>query len=367
MTLVEMPTPATGPAAENLLRIAVVAPPWFKVPPDAYGGIEALVAGLVDGLVASGHQVTLIAAGPAGTRAQQHISVYEAPPTTRLGEALPEVLHAAAAARILSDLDVDVVHDNTLAGPLTAGRHTAPVVATAHGPVTGEAGDYLRELRNTVGLVAVSDAQRRLSPGLNWVGRVHNAVDVASYPVGAGRGRYLLFVGRFCPEKGAHVAIDVARAAGRELVLAGKLNEPAEKQYFNALIRPHLGSGIVFVGEADARLKRELYAGAAALLFPACWEEPFGLVMAEAMASGTPVVALRRGSVPEIVVHGRTGFVVDSAVEMVEAVYRIDELDRSACRLHAEARFDLPIMVADYERVFRQLAPSDRLSKAPRT
>lgn len=346
------------------LRIAVVAPPWFHIPPDGYGGIEAMLAGVVDGLVSRGHEVTLIAAGDHRTRAQQFVAVYDEPPSSRLGEPLPEVLHAAVAGRVLADLDPDVVHDNTLAGPLTAGRYRAPTVMTTHGSVVGEPGRYLAELDEAVHLVAISDSQRHAAPGLNWVGRVHNGVDVEAFPVGSGSDGFLLFLGRFCPEKGAHLAIDAAQAAGRQLVLAGKLNEPAERDYFDEAVRPRLGPGVAYVGEADCAMKRELYGAASALVFPIQWDEPFGLVMVEAMACGTPVVALRRGSVGEVVRHGRTGFAVDTPEDLVAAIPRVEEIDRSACRRHVEQHFDLPVMVDGYEQVFLDLATGRGASPA---
>jgi len=356
MTTLETPRPITRVNAGRPLRIAVVAPPWFHVPPDGYGGIETMVADLVDGMVRRGHEVCLVAAGRPGTAAQSFVASYEDPPSQRLGEPLPEVLHAAISSRVLAEFEPDIVHDNTLAGPLMALGRAVPTVATTHGPVVAEPGRYLEALGDSVHLVAISDAQRRTAPGLNWVGRVHNAVDVGSFPVGTGDDGYLLFLGRFCPEKGAHLAIDAARAAGWSLVLAGKLNEPPERAYFDEAVRPRLGAGVTYVGEADAEMKRELYGAAAGLLFPICWEEPFGLVMIEAMACGTPVIAFRRGSVPEVVEHGVTGFVVDGPDDVVGAIRKVGELDRAACRLHVERNFDLPMMVDGYERVFQQLA-----------
>jgi glycosyltransferase involved in cell wall biosynthesis len=340
--------------AAGRLRIAVVAPPWFAVPPDGYGGIEAVVAGLADGLVDRGHDVTLIGAGPPGTRAR-YIPVYDEPQSQRIGEAIPEVVHAAATARLLADLDVDVVHDHTLAGPLTACSRRAPTVVTAHGCVTGEPGRYLRELGKAVGLVAISQAQRLRAPDLSWVGRVHNAVDVESFPVGAGSDGYLLFLGRLSPDKGAHLAIEVARRVGMPIVLAGKVTEPTETRYFEEAIRPRLGPQVCFVGAADADFKRELFGGATALLFPISWEEPFGLVMVEAMACGTPVVALDRGSVPEVVVDGLTGFVVSDPDGLAAAVRKVGQLDRSACRRHVAEHFDMPGMVDGYEAIFDRL------------
>lgn len=343
------------------LRIAMVAPPWFHIPPAAYGGIEAMVADLTNGLVERGHYVTLIAAGAQGTRAQQFIPVYTEPPSARLGEPMPEVVHAAAVGAVLADLDVDIVHDHTLAGPLLARGRRVPTVVTAHGPVGGEPGDYLACLGNSVEVVAISAAQAQRRPDINWIATVHNSIDVASFPLGAGDGRYVLFLGRFNPDKGAHVAIDAARAAGRHILLAGKLNEPAERDYFEREIRPRLGRDAQYVGEADASTKRELYAGAEALVFPVCWEEPFGLVMIEAMACGTPVVALRRGSVAEIVQHGRTGFVLDHPDQLPSAIRVASELDRKDCRSHVEKNFDAPVMVSGHEAVYRTLVEGREL------
>jgi glycosyltransferase involved in cell wall biosynthesis len=343
---------AVLPAA---LRIAMVAPPWFELPPAGYGGIESLVADLVDQLADRGHDVTLIGAGRHLTRASRFVAVFERPPTERLGTPIPEVLHAAAVAEVLRDLDVDLVHDHTLAGPLLAGGRDLPTVVTMHGPVTGELGDYYRRLDRAVNLVAISDAQRRLNPLLNWVGTVHNAVDVATFPYLDRKGDYVLWLGRFCQDKGAHLAIEAARAAGLRIVLAGKCNEGEEQAYFARHVERELGPGVEYVGEADATLKRELLAHARALVFPIQWEEPFGMVMIEAMACGTPVVALARGSVPEVVVHEKTGLVVYDVADLPGALRSVCDLDPAACRRHVEDRFDLAVMATGYERVYRRL------------
>jgi glycosyltransferase involved in cell wall biosynthesis len=365
MTIVKTPRPDAPVNVDGAqrLRIAVIAPPWFHVPPDGYGGIEAMVADVVDGLVERGHEVCLVAAGRSGTRAQTFVTSYDEPPSDRLGDPVPEVLHTATANQALLDFKPDIVHDNTLAGPLTAWARSVPTVVTTHGCVDDEPGRYLEALGDSVHLVAISDAQRKAAPHLNWAGRVHNAIDVDSFPVGEGRDGYLLWLGRFCADKGAHLAIDAAREAGFPVVLAGKLNETAEIEYFDEVIRPRLGAGVTYVGEADAALKRELYGAASALLFPICWEEPFGLVMIEAMACGTPVVAFRRGSVPEVVEEGVTGFVVDGPDELAAAIRKIPQINRADCRRHVERDFDLKVMVDGYERIFRQLAtPRARVS-----
>jgi glycosyltransferase involved in cell wall biosynthesis len=347
------------------LRIAMVAPPWFEVPPPGYGGIESVVADLVNGLEQRGHEVALIGAGEHRTLASRFIPTFARAPSERLGKPVPEVLHAAAAAAALEGLDVDIVHDHTLAGPLLASGRSVPTVATMHGPVTSDLGMYFERLGSAVDVVAISDAQRRLNPRINWVGTVHNAIDVASFPFRQDKGDYVLWLGRFAYEKGAHLAIDAAREAGIGIVLAGKRNEASEQAYFDREVAARLGPGVDYVGEADAVLKRELASHARALVFPIQWEEPFGMVMIEAMACGTPVVALRRGSVPEIVLHRRTGFVVDDVGDLPAAIRAASDLQPAAARRHVERNFDLNVMASGYERIYREVlaskaAPSKR-------
>ena len=347
--------PPQNPDPQGALRIAIVAPPWFELPPRAYGGIESVVSDLVNQLTLLGHEVTLIGSGRNRTAAHRFERVFQTPPTESLGDPLPEVVNAAAAAAALADLDIDVVHDHTIAGPLLARGRGVPTVVTAHGPVTGFHADYYRRLGDTVNLVAISDAQRRASGELSWCGTVHNAVDVASFPFRADNDGYVLWLGRFSNEKGPQLAIDAARAADIPIVLAGKLNEPDEREFFAREIAPRLGAGVEYVGEADAQLKRVLLSGARALVFPIQWEEPFGMVMIEAMACGTPVVAMRRGSVPEVVRDHVSGLVVDTYDELVAAIDAVSAIDPADCRAHAEEYFDLPVMARGYERTYRAM------------
>lgn len=336
------------------LRVAMVAPPWFDIPPQAYGGIESMIADLATGLIERGHEVTIIGAGHNGTPAR-FLRTLDAPRPEQLGEPFPEVLHIAKAARLLADLDVDVVHDHTLSGPLLAIGRKGPTVVTMHGPSDGELADYYRALGDAVSLVAISNAQRARAPDLNWAGMVYNGIRVADYPFQERKDDFLLFVGRFTPAKGPHLAIDAARAAGWRLLLAGKLNEPPEHEYFDAEIAPRLGPDVRYVGEADADGKRRLFANAACLLFPIQWEEPFGLVMVEAMACGTPVVALEAGSVPEVIAEGRTGVVCAEPAELPDAIERAVRLNPADCREHVARNFDLDVMAAGYEEVYRRL------------
>lgn len=349
------------------MHIAMVAPPYFDVPPTAYGGIETVVADLVDALVDRGHLVTLIGAGRHSTKAQQFISTYDVGPADRLGEPMPEIVHAAKVASILDRLDVDVIHDHTMAGPLMARGRLTPTVVTAHGPVHGDPGDYYRALGDTIQLVAISDSQRANAPDLPWSARVHNAIRAETFPFRAEKDDYALFLGRFHPEKTPHLAIDAARAAGTPIVLAGKCSEPIERAYFTREIEPRIDKDVTIYGIADAAAKRRLLSRAACMLFPISWEEPFGLVVIEAMVCGTPVVALRRGAVPELIVDGQTGIIVDDPSELPAAIARARDLDPAACRKHVEAAFTVEVMAEGYEAVYRQavrLAPEPWLTVA---
>ncbi len=336
------------------LRIAMVAPPYFTVPPDGYGGVEAVVADLVDALVDRGHHVTLIGAGRHGTKAQRFFSTYDQPPSHGLGQTLPEVVHAAHAARIVDGLTVDLVHDHTLAGPLLARGRSCPTIVTAHGPVDGEPGLYYQALDDCLELVAISEAQRAKAPHLPWVATVANAIRVESFPFNDRKEEFALFLGRFHPEKAPHLALEAARAAQLSIVLAGKCAEPIEREYFAREIEPRLGPDVVVFGPADALEKRDLLARARCLLFPVLWDEPFGLVMTEAMACGTPVVALRRGSVPEVVVDGHTGIIVDHPNQLAGAVARAASIDPAECRRHVEENFSIEGMAAGYEVAYRR-------------
>jgi len=345
------------PDGQRRLRIAFVTPPWFDVPPQAYGGIELMAGDLIDALVDRGHDVILVGAGYNGTRAH-FLRTFEQAPSRRLGEPLPEIVHAAWAGRYLDELVVDVVHDHTLTGPLAARGRKAPTVVTAHGPVTGEIGTFYEKISPDVHLVAISDAQRRLGPQVTWGGTVHNAISVAEFTFRPDKDNYVLFLGRFSPDKGAHLAIDAAREAGRPILLAGKLQEPTELAYFRAEIAPRLGERVRFVGEADRWTKQKLAGRAHCLIFPVCWDEPFGMVMVEAMACGTPVVALNRGSVPEVVADGVTGFILDDPADLPAAIRKAADLDPAACRRHVERNFDVTVMAEGYERVYAHATAS---------
>ncbi len=342
------------------MNIVIVAPPWFTMPPGAYGGIEWMCYWLIEGLSQRGHEVTLIGVESNQTSARHFIRSYSEAPSARLGEPFPEVAHAAVAGKAIASMEPDVVHDHTLAGPLLAFARPAPTVITAHGPVDGEIGTYYRLLSSAVSIVAISDAQRAMAPDLAWLSTVYNAIPVEEYPFREDKEDFILWLGRMNPEKAPHIAIDVAREVGRPIVLAGKCNEPEEREYFRREIEPRLGPGVEWTGEAGTERKKDLLARASCFLFPVQWEEPFGIVMVEAMACGTPVVALRAGSVPEVVVDGVTGFICDEPSELAEAIGKSDAIDRHGCRDWVGRRFDVDAMVDGYEDAYAQAAGQGR-------
>jgi glycosyltransferase involved in cell wall biosynthesis len=336
------------------MRIAVISPVWFPVPPTGYGGIEWIVSLLADGLVDTGHDVTLFASGDSHTRAQLS-AVYDIAPSALIGNAQIELHHALACFERSADFDVIHDHSGPPAAALAAAVDT-PAIHTVHGPLLGEPGELYRKVARVApdtGLVSVSMNQRAPAPELPWVGNVPNAIDFSLYPAQPHRGEYLMFLGRMNPQKGAHRAVAVAIESGLPLKIAGKKQEPAEQQYFDELVAPHLREGqIEYLGEVTHGEKVELLQNARATLFPIDWEEPFGLVMIESIACGTPVIATRCGSVPEVIEHGRTGIVVDDYAEMADALAAADALDVHELRRAAEERFSKERMVAHYLRIY---------------
>ncbi|MET8423527.1 glycosyltransferase family 4 protein [Nocardia sp. NPDC004860] len=342
------------------LHIVLAAPPYFDIPPVGYGGIEAVVATLADELVDQGHRVTLLGAGHAGTKAR-FVRVWDEIQSKRLGEPYPEIVNAMKTWQIIEALHaedpVDVVHDHTFAGPANAAAYRGlgiPTVVTVHGPVDPEMHEYYQSLDHSVRLVAISDRQRALAPDLNWIGRVHNAIRPSEWPFRTEKLDYALFLGRYAPYKGPHLALRAAHSAGVRLVLAGKLNEPPEHEFFDNYIEPLLTESDDVFGEADATAKRHLLAGARCLLFPIRWEEPFGIVMIEAMVCGTPVIALRGGAVEEVVEHGVTGWICDDPDELPGYIARADEIDPYACRERVERLFATDLFAQGYEAAYHR-------------
>ena len=335
------------------MRIAILSPVWFPVPPVGYGGIEWVVSLLADGLAEAGHEVTLFASGDSETKGEL-ASVYPTAPSEQIGKTATELRHALSCLERAGEFDI--VNDHS--GPLAAaigGAGGTPLVHTVHGPLTGADGDLYASLARVapdVGLISVSLNQRKPQPDLHWVANCHNALDLDAYPVHSSRGEYLLFLGRLNEDKGCHRAVEVAQQAGVPLKIAGKMREPAEREYFETYVAPHLGDGIEYLGETSQGKKVALLQNARATLFPIEWEEPFGLVMIESMACGTPVIATRWGAVPEVIEHGRSGIVVDDYREMADALPDADKIELMECRRSVEERFSAARMVRDYEEAY---------------
>jgi glycosyltransferase involved in cell wall biosynthesis len=262
-------------------------------------------------------------------------------------------------ARGYQDLEaMDVIHDHTLTGPVWGATHgvRAPIVTTVHGELTPEmVVRYQSMVANGVAVVAISEAQRRSAPGLAIAAVIHHGLDVARMPFGDGGGGYVLFLGRMNPDKGPHRAIEVARAAGRRILLAAKMWEPGEVRYFHEVVEPLLGDDATYLGEVASERKLELLAGAEALLNPIRWPEPFGLVMIEALACGTPVLAFPEGAAPEIIEDGRNGFLCADEAGMVDRLPLVAGLSRAACRASAEDRFSNDRMVQAHLELYRRL------------
>lgn len=341
------------------MRVGLIATPWTPTPPLLYGGIELVVDRLARGFSAAGHEVVLFATGDSTCPVTRH-HLLEVADGRRIGNAVIELRHALAAYETLRDAGCDIIHDHTIAGPLLGPAIVGdgvPIVTTIHGPLNEELLDIYRRVAagGRVSLIAVSHAQCRPAPSLPMAAVIHHGIDVSDFPAGRGDGGYALFLGRMSPDKGAHRAVEAARKAGVPLVLAGKLREDAEYSYFESEVRPLLGADADYLGEVPHEQKVELLAGASALLFPIRWNEPFGLVMLEAMACGTPVLAFREGAAPEVVEDGVTGFLCDDEGHMADCLERVDTLSRAACRQSVETTFSTARMAADHLEVFERL------------
>jgi glycosyltransferase involved in cell wall biosynthesis len=344
------------------MDIAIIAPPWLPVPAPAYGGTEAVLDVLARGLQAAGHEVLLVC-HPDSQCPVPKASVVPAEDAVPMGRSSIELEHVIGAYELVQDCDV--VHDNTLAGPIYSTRYpTLPVVTTNHNLFNRKYNAIYGAVVPRVALVAISNSHAT-STHLPIDAVVYHGVNVDDYPFGAGDGGYVALLGRMTENKGVHRAIAVAKAAGMRLKIAAKMREPHEHAYFDQFVRPHLGDDVEYLGEVGADGKRELLKSAAALLNPISWREPFGMVMLEALACGTPVIGCPQGAAPEIVEHDVTGFLGDSDAELIDGLLSIDQIDRGVCREHVRQQFSVERMVEGYVRVFerhrsRYVAPSYR-------
>jgi glycosyltransferase involved in cell wall biosynthesis len=344
------------------MRIAQVAPLTESVPPRLYGGTERVVAWLTDELVYRGHQVTLFATGDSTTSARL---VAPWPAALRFSgsgqdDLAPHILMLEEVARRAHEFDVVHFHIAHLHFPLLRRLNTAHVT-TQHGRLDIAELVPLFDAFNDVPVVSISDAQRTPLPQADWVGTVHHGLPADLLPFHPGPGEYLAFLGRISPEKRVDRAIAIAVACGQRLRIAAKVDR-ADRPYFEREIRPLLDHPLIeYVGEIDEAQKPAFLGHASALLFPIDWPEPFGIVMIEALACGVPVVAFRGGSVPELIEHGVTGFVVDSLDQAIAATRRVASLDRRRCRAVFERRFGAARMAADYLHLYEKLVARHRL------
>ena len=341
------------------MRIAVIAPVWFPVPPTGYGGIELVVSLLADGLVDAGHDVTLFASGGSRTKAKLVSPMSPAPDPHELGNPWYDAYHALASYLQVSGFDI--VHDHSgITGPTCGAllQGNPPVVHTLHGPWTDQNRVLYSLLAKHLHLVAISDAQRAGNLDVPYAGTVHNGIDVSSYKFRADKERALVYIGRATPDKGPTEAIRIARRAGYPLLMLLKRGEAPERAYFESEVEPMLGSDVELYENDTHEEKNELLGRACAMVFPIRWPEPFGLVMIEAMACGTPVITTNWGAAPELVDDGVTGFRRDGEDDLVEAISHIDSLDPVACRRRVEDRFSGEAMVHGYETLFREIVSS---------
>jgi glycosyltransferase involved in cell wall biosynthesis len=356
------PSPSHLRHKASRMRIAQIAPLFESVPPKRYGGTERVVHWLTEELVGMGHDVTLFATGDSTTSAAL------VPVRAQAARFVPNFeRNNAPYARMLELVrrrthDFDVLHFHIDFHPFALfTRQPTPFVTTLHGRMDQDWVAQIYDLFPEVPLVSVSDSQRRPMPQLNWAATVlHGMPPALLTPLSAGPRDYVAFLGRISPEKGIESAIRIAAAAGATLKVAAKIGEE-DAQYYRDVVAPLLRGGQVdFIGEIDDTRKPAFLSGARALLFPIDWPEPFGLVMIEAMACGCPVIAFRRGSVPEVVEDGLTGFVVDSVAEAVSACARAGMLDRAAVRRRFEQRWSSGRMAGDYLAVYQRLIGSKK-------
>ncbi|MEA5571750.1 glycosyltransferase family 4 protein [Calothrix sp. UHCC 0171] len=339
------------------MKIAQVAPLWERVPPPGYGGIELVVGLLTDELVRRGHEVTLFASGDSISLAKLE-SVH--PHALRLDPDIkePAIYETLQMSRVYNQADdFDIIHSHMGYIALAyAELVKTPTVHTLHGTFTRENQKiftYAKRQR----YVSISHAQREPQLDLNYVATVYNGIDIDAhkYHPQPENPPYLAFLGRISPEKGPHLAIQIAKKSGWHLKMAGKV-DVVDKDYFEREIKPLIdGKQIEYLGEANHSQKNELMGGAAATLFPITWREPFGLVMVESMAAGTPVIALNLGSTAEVIQHGLSGFVCNTLEECIHAIPNAVELDRNAVRKYVAHRFGVKQMVDGYEQIYRQI------------
>ena len=338
------------------MRIAQVSPLWESVPPKLYGGTERIVSYITEELVAMGHDVTLFASGDSETSAKLEAIC---PQALRLNTGIfnrdaPLIMQQERALGVSGNFDIVHSHLDFLGFPV-ARRNAVPMVTTLHGRLDlPELEPIFREF-SEMPLVSISASQRRPLPWANWAGTIHHGLPRNLYNLHPKSEGYLAFLGRISPEKRPDQAIEIAKRAGIPLKMAAKV-DPADRVYYEAAVEPLLNHPLIeFVGEISDAEKNDFVGNAMALVCPYDWPEPFGLVLIEALACGTPVLAYRRGSIPEIIDHGSTGFVCETVDEMVEAVGQVALLERRRCRAAFDERFTADRMARDYVALYERI------------
>lgn len=341
------------------MRIAQIAPLIERVPPKKYGGTERVVSVLTEELVARGHEVTLFASGDSITSAKL-VSAYprslrESKVKDMYGLNIWTLMNIGSA--FSRQKEFDIIHDHTAHMSLpTAQIATIPVLQTIHGALSIGTHLIFRSMRHPW-LVSISNSQRDPAPDLHWLSTIYHGLPLHAYPFSDTHDGYLLCVGRITPEKGTHIAIEVAQILDFPLIIAAKLDFAITRNmaYFKEYVEPHLSERIRWVGEVDDEERNRLMSRAAGLLHPVTWREPFGLVMIEAMGCGCPVVAFDLGSPRELIVNGKTGFVVNDLEEMLDAVVQLPTINRAECRRHAIEHFNVKRMADGYEAAYRKI------------
>ena len=343
------------------LRVAMLAPPWIAVPPSGYGGVESVVSVLTEALVQRGHDVTLFCA-PGSLSSARVVTVLDDPHPDEIERSLYEVDHVARVFEEIEsaagDRPFDVVHDHCGFTALAmADRVDTPFVHTLHGQFTAATAAFYLHHGHKAALVGLSRAQLASAPaGLEPMGTIPNPIEMSAWPLRERKADYLLWIGRMTADKGPHRAIRAALAAGVPLVLGGVV-QPGQRAFFEREVAPHIdGERVRFVGEVGGALKRSLFADAQALLMPIRWEEPFGMVMVEALACGTPVIAFPEGAARELVRDGQTGFLVDDEQAMGDAVARLPGISARTCRAWVAERCDANVVAAAYESTYLSVA-----------
>jgi glycosyltransferase involved in cell wall biosynthesis len=347
------------------MRVAMLAPPWISVPAPGYGGVESVVSALTEALVHRGHEVTLFCA-PGSASSANVVTLLEEPHPDEIERSLYEVDHVGQAFDHIDNAAggdrFDVVHDHCGFTALAmANRIETPLVHTLHGPFTAETAAFYDRHGHKATLVGISRAQLSSAPiGLGPIGSIPNPIDLRAWPFEERKGDYLLWIGRMTPEKGPQRAIAAARAVDVPLVLAGVI-QPGQQAFFERAVAPHIdGDRVRFVGEVGGSAKRSLFARARGLLMPIRWNEPFGMVIVEALACGTPVIAFPEGAVSELVIDGKTGFLVDDERAMADAIGLLPRIAPRDCRAWVSEHCDVKVVAAAYERTYRSVAyPSE--------